>query len=364
MAAILLRVEPMTCEHCRAAVESALRAVAGVEHVSVDLETKVVAVQGGASVDTLVAAVEAADKHALQLQKIVLRVEAMMCGHCTSSVDRALRDVPGVASVHVDLNSKSAIIVGSAGVNLLIEAVRGTGKVAEIPTPVVLAVEGMMCGHCTASVEKALHEVPGVSHVTVSLERNQATIDGTASSDALTAAVRAAAYGVEALPPTSLRVEGMMCGHCTGSVEKAMREVPGVRAVVVNLEAKRAIAYGVVDPAALIAAVEPAGYTAELISGDGTAQGTVAAPLTAVSVGLGGVAGARTVPPLETSNSVKVTDKKTALPNVRPPVVRAPDAAFASGNGMLVSSAPLMQRVSELGVSVGLWTTEVGRIPR
>ena len=42
------RVPGMSCEHCRAAVTEELSAVAGVESVGVDLETKLVTVSGSA----------------------------------------------------------------------------------------------------------------------------------------------------------------------------------------------------------------------------------------------------------------------------------------------------------------------------
>ena len=35
-------------------------------------------------------------------------------------------------------------------------------------------------------------------------------------------------------------IEGMSCGHCTGRVEKALREVEGVSEVVMSLEEKSA----------------------------------------------------------------------------------------------------------------------------
>jgi len=37
-------------------------------------------------------------------------------------------------------------------------------------------VDGMMCNHCKASVEKVLTAVPGVSEVTVDLAEKMATI--------------------------------------------------------------------------------------------------------------------------------------------------------------------------------------------
>ena len=36
----------------------------------------------------------------------------------------------------------------------------------------------------------------------------------------------------------TLKIEGMMCKHCQARVEKALKAVPGVEAVTVDLEAK------------------------------------------------------------------------------------------------------------------------------
>lgn len=44
-----------------------------------------------------------------------------------------------------------------------------------------LHVEGMMCNHCKASVEKALSAVPGVTAVTVDLAGNSAAVTCDAS---------------------------------------------------------------------------------------------------------------------------------------------------------------------------------------
>ena len=53
-----LTVKGMTCGHCKKAVEDALRNVAGVETVTVDLETGRAVVAGSAEPSTLVSAVE------------------------------------------------------------------------------------------------------------------------------------------------------------------------------------------------------------------------------------------------------------------------------------------------------------------
>ena len=66
-----------------------------------------------------------------------------------------------------------------------------------------LKVEGMMCNHCKAAVEKALNAVEGVSAAEVNLEQKTATatLAGEVADEALKAAVTEAGYevlGVEA----------------------------------------------------------------------------------------------------------------------------------------------------------------------
>lgn len=67
---------------------------------------------------------------------------------------------------------------------------------------------------------------------------------------------------------TTLSIEGMMCAHCQGRVEKALKEVPGVTEVVVNLEQKNAVvtAEESVTADALEKAVTEAGYEVTAIS--------------------------------------------------------------------------------------------------
>lgn len=59
-----------------------------------------------------------------------------------------------------------------------------------------ISIEGMMCAHCQAHVEKALKEVAGVTEVTVSLENKNAVVTGDASVEALKQAVLDAGYEV------------------------------------------------------------------------------------------------------------------------------------------------------------------------
>ena len=59
-----------------------------------------------------------------------------------------------------------------------------------------ISIEGMMCMHCTKTVEKALAATEGVTAVQVSLEDKQAVVEGSATDEALTAAITEAGYEV------------------------------------------------------------------------------------------------------------------------------------------------------------------------
>ncbi len=60
-----------------------------------------------------------------------------------------------------------------------------------------------------------------------------------------------------------LKVDGMSCGHCVNRIDQALKGVPGVESVQVVLDAGQASVTGEnLDPAALVKAVEEAGYKA------------------------------------------------------------------------------------------------------
>ena len=60
----------------------------------------------------------------------------------------------------------------------------------------VLKVEGMMCTHCKAAVEKACKAVPGVVDAVVDLKAKTVTVSGNADVAALKKAITAADFEV------------------------------------------------------------------------------------------------------------------------------------------------------------------------
>ena len=59
-----------------------------------------------------------------------------------------------------------------------------------------LFIDGMMCPHCAARVQKALLAVEGVTGAEVFLKEKKAVVSGTADAEVLKAAVTAAGYTV------------------------------------------------------------------------------------------------------------------------------------------------------------------------
>ncbi|WP_320893044.1 heavy metal translocating P-type ATPase [Stutzerimonas stutzeri] len=127
-----------------------------------------------------------------------------------------------------------------------------------------LPVSGMTCASCAGRVERALLKVPGVATASVNLANEQVRVESSeADVAALIEAVQKAGYGVP-VQSLELAIDGMTCASCVGRVERALLKVPGVRSAAVNLASERAHVevLGPPDPAALIQAVEAAGYHA------------------------------------------------------------------------------------------------------
>jgi copper chaperone len=60
----------------------------------------------------------------------------------------------------------------------------------------------------------------------------------------------------------TLKVSGMKCGGCVNSVREALEAVPGVASAEVSLEEASAVITGNADVAALVQAVQEAGFSA------------------------------------------------------------------------------------------------------
>ncbi len=109
---------------------------------------------------------------------ISIPVRGMTCAACVMHVEHALREVPGVMDVTVNLaTERAAVSLESEPVPL--EALRHSIADAgyEIgSTDATLNVGGMTCAACVMHVEHALREVPGVMDAAVNLATERARV--------------------------------------------------------------------------------------------------------------------------------------------------------------------------------------------
>ncbi len=143
-----------------------------------------------------------------------------------------------------------------------------------------VGIEGMTCASCAARVEKVLRQLPGVTDATVNLATETATVSGDTDMASVQRAIEKAGFSVPAESCT-LDISGMTCASCSARVEKALGKVPGVLDASVNLATEQAtvkLTPGA-SAAALIAAVERAGYGAQLPQSAGAAPAAPARAL-------------------------------------------------------------------------------------
>ena len=133
-----------------------------------------------------------------------------------------------------------------------------------------VGITGMTCSACALAVERSVKKLPGVASATVNPATEKLTVvyDEAQVADAdLRASVVGAGYGVAEEAVTKsvvIPVRGMTCASCVAAIERAVRKLPGVASVAVNLATERAdVTYDptVVRLSAIKQAITNAGYT-------------------------------------------------------------------------------------------------------
>ena len=134
----------------------------------------------------------------------------MSCAACATVIERVLSKQPGVVTANVNLSAEKLAVefdpgvIDAAGISA---AVEGAGyraaEIAEEPAVsqsghIELAVTGMTCASCQAVTERILSKVPGVTHATVNLATETASVaydPAVVGPNELIAAITGAGYG-------------------------------------------------------------------------------------------------------------------------------------------------------------------------
>ncbi|MGP8081075.1 MAG: heavy metal translocating P-type ATPase [Dehalococcoidales bacterium] len=135
---------------------------------------------------------------------------------------------------------------------------------SEKTTKASIPITGMTCTVCALTIEKGLAETPGVEKAAVNFASEKASVEYDPNKTNLTKlahAISELGYGV-ATRKSIYPVGGMTCASCVMHVEEALKSVPGVISVAVNLGSEKATVEYIEGTAwaDMKKAVEDAGY--------------------------------------------------------------------------------------------------------
>jgi P-type Cu+ transporter len=115
----------------------------------------------------------------LNIKSVSFSVGGMTCASCVAHVEEALKGLPGVTNVVVNLALGKATVKynpSAISVAMMKKAVEETGYSVSF-NAVNLHVSGMTCASCVEHVQKAVEDLPGVLSVIVNLASESARIE-------------------------------------------------------------------------------------------------------------------------------------------------------------------------------------------
>ncbi len=147
------------------------------------------------------------------IDRVTIPIEGLTDDEGAAELEDALRALPGVAGVYLDLVTAVAVLEVFPKHPLsqqdLSHAVASAGFAIPIETT-NLSIGGMTCGSCVMHVEHALNGIQGVHNARVNLASEKASVDfiaGMVSLDTLKEAVEDAGYRMEGVAANSLEGE-------------------------------------------------------------------------------------------------------------------------------------------------------------
>jgi Cu+-exporting ATPase len=105
-----------------------------------------------------------------------------------------------------------------------------------------ILVTGMTCTNCAATILKGLEETEGVEKANVNFASEKVTFEYDPKKvdlNKIKQTITELGYGIAA-KKSIYPVSGMTCAACVGHVEEALKSVPGVLSVGVNLASEKA----------------------------------------------------------------------------------------------------------------------------
>ena len=256
----------------------------------------------------------------VRAETIEVGIDGMTCNSCVQNITKHVSAKPGIESITVKLDSKSATVTYNPAVtapDLILENITETNPnkfsayiIESCDRPrardgagqrdVVLEVEedrpeaeaelevgkcylhvsGMTCASCVASIEKHVKKIAGVKNVTVALIAAKAEVDyypDLVSPDRIAESVTDLGFPASVIEKAEegvveVNIGGMTCSSCVHQIETSLVKVPGVESAVVTLATSRGrfkFNTSKIGPRDIVEQIQQLGFTASLYtSGD------------------------------------------------------------------------------------------------
>lgn len=272
-----IEVKGMTCEHCVRRVNKALENLQGIENVRVSLSEEKASFTWDPSQTDRTAIHHAIEEAGYEVVDPEYQTESslkagetpvygMTCEHCVRRVTKALESLPGMGKVSVSLQDSKANFsydpdqVNEVAIRTAIEEAgysitplqeespeeeQGLNDVLPEGQPneelQQFKISGMTCANCALTIEKGLAKMPGVKLAAVNFASEKLALEydpQLVKTEDVLAKIKDLGYGAQSVDgeegKQQFKVSGMTCANCALTIEKKLKNTPGVQSASVN----------------------------------------------------------------------------------------------------------------------------------
>ncbi|KAB1223232.1 putative copper-transporting ATPase HMA5 [Morella rubra] len=220
--------------------------------------------------------------------KAVFSVIGMTCSACAGSVEKAIKQLPGIRKAVVDvLNNRAQVLYHPNFVNeeTICKTIENVGFQATIISDTSersiqvckIHINGMTCTSCSSTIESALQALPGVQRAQVALATEEAEVHyspKTVSYNQLLEVIENTGFEAilvstgEDITKIELKVDGVDTDHTVRMIEKSLQAIPGVQEIVIYPELNKVSIFYKPDmtgPRVFISVIESNGHFKAMI---------------------------------------------------------------------------------------------------
>ncbi len=260
---ITLSLQGVSCNGCVNKIRRLLQESDPEVEINVDLNSMIAQIHSLLSSEQIIASVQELGYQARPFLPVQqqFQVEGVKCNGCLNKVRKALVEQDPRAEADTDFNAKTLTVTSQLDSPQLIDIISRLGYgikllgLSEKEQPE--SALSLNAEPEKAEPENAGPENAGPENIASTVANGPSPSTKSAESQASASSVQKPAVDD---PQIHLALEGITCAGCVKSIEDAINTVPGVTRVDVNFGSRSALVAGRMKTAALLEAIEAAGY--------------------------------------------------------------------------------------------------------